>query len=90
MRDKNIDEMLEIVKDNFTNIYFYAINYERAASAALLAERAKKRGIKYSIITDLKDFIKEQVNGDSDSCLVVAGSMYLLGEVKAILPEIIS
>ncbi|HCY77398.1 MAG TPA: hypothetical protein DHV28_15885 [Ignavibacteriales bacterium] len=90
MRDKNIDEMLELVKDSFTNIYFYEINYERAASAALLAERAKKRGVKFLTVSNLKEFIKEQLNGDKDSCLVVAGSMYLLGEVKSILPEIIS
>ena len=30
MRDKNIDEMLELVKDSFNKIYFYEINYERA------------------------------------------------------------
>jgi dihydrofolate synthase / folylpolyglutamate synthase len=85
MRDKNIDEMLELVKDSFTKIYFYEINYERAASTQLLSERAKKRGVKFLVIKNLEDFINQQLNGDKDSCLVVAGSMYLLGEVKSIL-----
>ena len=88
MRDKNLDEMLISVKNSFTNIYFYEINYERSASIILLSERAKKRRIKFSIVTNLEGFIKEQLNGDKDNCLVVAGSMYLLGETKSILTEI--
>jgi dihydrofolate synthase/folylpolyglutamate synthase len=88
MRDKNIDEMLLLVKNNFTDIYFYEINYERAASIGLLTERAEKRGVKFSIVKNLEEFITEQLKGDKDSCLVVTGSMYLLGEIKSILPEI--
>ncbi|MBE0551796.1 MAG: hypothetical protein IH619_05395, partial [Ignavibacterium sp.] len=64
------------------------INYERAASIGLLTERAEKRGVKFSIVKNLEEFITEQLKGDKDSCLVVAGSMYLLGEIKSILPEI--
>ncbi len=88
MRDKNIDEMLLLVKDSFTNIYFCEINYERAASIGLLTERAEKHSLQFSVIKNLDKFIKEQLNGDKDNCLVVAGSMYLLGEIKSILPEI--
>ncbi len=88
MSDKNIDEMLVTIKNSFTNIYFYEINYERAASIGLLSERAKKRDVKFSVVKNLEDFIREQLKGDKDSCLVVAGSMYLLGEIKSILPKI--
>lgn len=88
MGDKNIDEMLLLVKDCFTSIYFYEINYERAASIGLLTERAEKHRVQFSVVKNLKKFIKEQLNGDKDNCLVVAGSMYLLGEIKSILPEI--
>ena len=88
MRDKNIDEMLLLVKDSFANIYFYEINYERAASIGLLTERAEKRGIKFSVVKNLDEFIKQQLHGDKDNCLVMAGSMYLLGEIKSFLPEI--
>lgn len=88
MSDKNIDEMLLLVKDSFDKIYFYGINYERAASISLLSERAEKRGIKFLVINNLEEFIKEQLNGDKDSCLVIAGSMYLLGEIKSILPKL--
>lgn len=88
MSDKNIDEMLVTIKNSFTNIYFYEINYERAASLGLLSERAKKRNVKFSVVKNLEEFIREQLKGDKDSCLVVAGSMYLLGEIKSILPKI--
>ena len=88
MRDKNIDEMLLLVKDIFNNIYFYEINYERAASIGLLTERAEKRGIKFSVVKNLDEFIKQQLHGDKENCLVIAGSMYLLGEIKSFLPEI--
>jgi len=88
MSDKNIDEMLELVKNSFTHIYFYEINYERAASIRLLSERADKRNVQFSVVTNLENFIREQINGDTDSCLVVAGSMYLLGEIKSILSQI--
>jgi len=88
MRDKNIDEMLLLVKDSFTSIYFCEIKYERAASIGLLTERAEKHGVQFSVIKNLDKFIKEQIKGDKDSCLVVARSMYLLGEIKSILPQI--
>ncbi len=88
MRDKNIDEMLELVKDSFTKIYFYEINYERAASTLLLSERAQKRGVKFMVVKNLKEFLYQQLKGDKDSCLVVAGSMYLIGEVKSILSQL--
>jgi dihydrofolate synthase/folylpolyglutamate synthase len=88
MSDKNIDEMLLLVKDSFDKIYFYGINYERAASISLLSERAEKRGIKFFVVNNLEEFIKEQISGTKDSCLVIAGSMYLLGEIKSILPKL--
>lgn len=88
MKDKNIEEMLYLVKPLFDNIYFYEINYERTASIKILAEKAEKLNIKYSIVKDLEAFFKEKLSGDKKSSLVVAGSMYLLGEIKSILSNI--
>jgi dihydrofolate synthase/folylpolyglutamate synthase len=90
MKDKNIEEMLRKVKDSFDKIYFYEFNYERAASLQLLKEHANKLGIKFEIVMNLSEFLKAQLKGDKHNCLVVAGSMYLVGEVKSILPELIS
>ncbi len=90
MKDKNIEEMLAKVKDSFDNLYFYEINYERTASIELLKEYADKLGINFTTVMNLKEFLSVQISGDKNNCLVVAGSMYLLGEVKSILPEILS
>jgi dihydrofolate synthase/folylpolyglutamate synthase len=88
MRDKNIEEMLNSVKNIFNNIYFYEINYERTASIQLLIEKAEILNLKYSTVKNLEEFLKVQLKGNKNSCLVVAGSMYLLGEIKSILPKL--
>ena len=90
MKDKNIEEMLRKVQDSFDSFYFYEFNNERAASIALLKEYADKLTIKFEIITNLKEFLIVKLKGDKRNCLVVAGSMYLVGEVKSILPELLS
>jgi len=88
MKDKNIEEMLNLVENSFNKIYFYEINYERTATIDLLIENAEKLNLQYSIVKNLEEFIREKLNGNKESCLVIAGSMYLLGEIKLILPQI--
>lgn len=90
MKDKNIEEMLTLIKNSFDDFYFYHIDYERAAEYTELKNIADNLNIKFEVIASLKEFLSKQFNGDSDNCLVVAGSMYLLGDVKSILPEILS
>jgi dihydrofolate synthase/folylpolyglutamate synthase len=90
MRDKDIEEMLYYVKDSFNEFYFYEIKYERSATIEILKSHAEKHNIKFSIVTDLREFISKQLNGDRENCLVVAGSMYLLGDLKSILAENLS
>ncbi|MEO8232052.1 MAG: folylpolyglutamate synthase/dihydrofolate synthase family protein [Ignavibacteriota bacterium] len=85
MKDKNIEEMLKLVSPHFDLIYFYEIKYERSASMQLLTELAEKLKINFTIIKNLEEFINEKLNGDKENCLVSAGSMYLLGEIKSIL-----
>jgi dihydrofolate synthase/folylpolyglutamate synthase len=90
MKDKNIEEMLKKVKDLFDSFYFYEFDNERAASIELLKENADKLSIKFEIARNLKDFLIVKLKGDKRNCLVVAGSMYLVGEVKSVLPELLS
>jgi len=90
MKDKNIQEMLSIIKNSFDDFYFYHIDYERAADISDLKSVAQNVNLKFEVITNLKEFLLKQLKGDRENCLVVAGSMYLLGEVKSILPEILS
>jgi len=88
MRDKNIEEMLKSIRGSFKKIYFYEIKYERSAPIELIIEKATKLKIDFAIVKNLSQFFKDQLNGDKDNCLVITGSMYLLGEIKAILPKI--
>lgn len=90
MNDKNIEEMLNLLKPVFDKIYFYEIKYERAATLEQLRKVADELKISFEIVTELSDFIKGFLKNNKNDCLVVTGSMYLLGEVKSILPSIIS
>lgn len=85
MRDKNINDMLIQLKDYFDEIIFTDINYERAATIEQLKEFGDKIGLSYKVITNKNEIIKNHLDGDKNNCMVVAGSMYLLGEIKSIL-----
>lgn len=85
MRDKNINDMLIQLKDYFDEIIFTDINYERAARIEQLKEFGDKIGISYKVNTNKNEVIKNHLDGDKNNCMVVAGSMYLLGEIKSIL-----
>lgn len=90
MKDKDIKQMLNTVKDLFDKIYLYEIKYERSADKETLKTTAESVSINYSFIEDLNEFLKQFINGPGDDCLVVAGSMYLLGDVKPILSKLLS
>jgi len=90
MKDKNVEEMLYLIKDTFDEFYFYHINYERAADFSDIKNITDKLEIKFNQVPDLKEFFIKFIDESKDNCIVVAGSMYLLGEVKTILPELVS
>lgn len=84
MKDKNIPEMLNDIKYLFNNFYFVNISYERAEKAENLLNIAKERRIEGKILDDPITYIKLfiQNNQHKNNCLVVLGSIYLLGEIK--------
>jgi len=88
MRDKNIEEMMTELKGVFNQIYITEINYERSALFNQLREVVQRINLDVKEISDIKSFIKEFLSGDKRNCLVVTGSMYLLGEVKKILAKL--
>lgn len=90
MKDKNILQMINTFKDVFDEICFYELAYERAADKKTLISLAESVKAKYFFVDDLKLFLDQFINGSRDNCLVVAGSMYLLGDVKPILSELLS
>jgi len=83
MKDKSINEMLSLLNPVFDNLYLSNINYERAAKASELLANCKQLGIKAAIVDSAVEFVSNFLSQNKKDCLVVLGSMYLLGEIKA-------
>lgn len=83
LRDKAIEEMLRALSSSFDEIHFTEINFDRATSVNELIELANKIGINGFEEKDFIRFIQKFISEKSEKeCLVILGSMYLLGEVK--------
>lgn len=87
LKDKDIDSMIDIIDEQFDQIFITEINYERTEKIDNLKNKFDKKKIKVSIVTDKRKFITEYLKGEKNRCLVITGSMYLLGEIKSILQE---
>lgn len=83
MRDKAIPEMLKKAASHFDSIYVTSIGYERAATTEDLTAIASQLGINTAVVEKPAEFVVSFESEDKDSCLVVLGSMYLLGVVKS-------
>ena len=83
MRDKSINEMLLALDDNFDRIYVTQVNIERSATVEELVDIASSAGVKVTLLKDPFSFLKGFLKESNDRCLVVLGSMYLLGEIKS-------
>ena len=83
MKDKSIKEMLFELNKNFDEIRICNINYERAAKVEDLIKLADEINVKVTTETKPAEFIESFKEKDEDDCLVVLGSMYLLGEIKS-------
>jgi dihydrofolate synthase / folylpolyglutamate synthase len=82
MRDKSISNMLSLLSPFFTKIYLTRVQLDRAATIEELSETAGKQGINTEALAEPADFISRFTAGSKESCLVILGSMYLLGEIK--------
>ncbi|MDP2303726.1 MAG: folylpolyglutamate synthase/dihydrofolate synthase family protein [Ignavibacteria bacterium] len=88
MRDKLVFQMLVLLNSHFDTIYVTELTFERGLKIKELQELAEESDIKVTPV-QIKEFLKEYLSKNAkDECLVITGSMYLLGEVKKILPEL--
>ena len=82
MKDKNYFSILNELKDVFDKIYITEIDYERAATVNEVTVEADRAGIQvfpmYNPVSYINDFIARCEPG----CLVILGSIYILGEIK--------
>ncbi len=83
MKDKAVDEMLELASGIFDEIHLCRARYERALPAEELASIAEKHNLKGIIENNPSEFVKEFERREQNECLVVTGSMYLLGDIKS-------
>jgi len=81
MQDKDVAKMLGIITNYFDEIYLTASHYERAMPVAELQKIADEIKLKSRVHQNPIDLIKKFANKKSDDCLVVLGSIYLLGEI---------
>ncbi|MBI5730540.1 MAG: bifunctional folylpolyglutamate synthase/dihydrofolate synthase [Ignavibacteriales bacterium] len=87
MKDKSIVEMLKILSPYFSRIFATKIGIDRSATAEEIESAAKSAGIKINIVQNGSKLVQDFFNEGSDKCLVVLGSMYLLGEIKSKMLE---
>ena len=82
MRDKAIDLMLVQLNKAFDEIHLTEIDYERSAKNKELKKICDDNGITASVEIDAISYINNFLKGKKENCLVILGSMYLVGEVK--------
>ncbi|MFA3782036.1 folylpolyglutamate synthase/dihydrofolate synthase family protein [Melioribacteraceae bacterium 4301-Me] len=88
MRDKNIPEMLFLLREHFDEILITSVNYERAASIEMLQDITKQLKINSIMVKEPEEYIKKFISSNKgNEVLVVLGSMYLLGQVKKMLAK---
>lgn len=82
MKDKAIGEMLQTIKPIFNEIVLTEIAYERSASMQELRRVCEQNNIRAVETNDPAGYVSSFILRDKRECLVVLGSIYLLGEIK--------
>jgi dihydrofolate synthase/folylpolyglutamate synthase len=82
MKDKAIKEMLMLLRNSFDEILIADIDYERACKIPELEKIANEIKLSVSSVTNPGEYVASFKEEDSSKCLVVLGSMYLLGVIK--------
>jgi folylpolyglutamate synthase/dihydropteroate synthase len=74
--------MLEMLSEYFDEIMLTDMEYERSAKVEEISELCKQLNITGIPLKEHAKFVQSFMTRDTDECLVVLGSMYLLGEIK--------
>lgn len=82
MRDKALGAMLIELNKSFDEIHLTEIKYERSATINDLKNICDNTGITATEEPDAVGYITKFLKGNKENCLVVLGSMYLVGEIK--------
>lgn len=90
LQDKAIKEMLLELKPHFDDILITTVNNERGCSLESLSTICSELDISFQELSNPVEYIREFIKITGNRCLVVLGSMYLLGEIKSQLLNITS
>ena len=82
LRDKAVFEMLTMLSPYFTDFYVTTVTNDRAMPIEEMMKLCKSLGLKARPLPEPEIFIKEFEQTDRGDCLVILGSMYMLGELK--------
>lgn len=83
MRDKDLQSMLLLLRNYFDTIYAVETGYERAATISEIIESGKGLGLKIKPLDNPSQYIEQFRIERKGDCLVVLGSIYLLGQLKS-------
>lgn len=83
MKDKDIKKMLLQFDNIFDKINITTFEYERAATIEQIKDIADSIGVKVNLIPDPVEYILRFKTETGKKCLVVLGSIYLLGQIKS-------
>ena len=82
LKDKAIEPMLQRIKPYFDEVILTEIDYERSAKMDELKSICKRNKINAGETSDPAIYVSNFMKRDKSECLVLLGSIYLLGEVK--------
>jgi dihydrofolate synthase/folylpolyglutamate synthase len=82
LKDKAIEQMLQRIKPYFDEVILTEIDYERSAKIDELKGICEQNKINAGETNDPAIYVRNFMKRDKSDCLVVLGSIYLLGEVK--------
>ena len=83
MRDKNIEGMLSLLGPYFHKIYAVSIDYERAANKEEIIEAGRNVGVGVIGLDRPEEYLNSFIETKKQNCLVVLGSIYVLGNIKS-------
>lgn len=82
MKDKNYSSILTKLSLNFDKIYITEITYERAASIEEIMKAADSAGLRVYPLNKPAEYVNVFISKNKNECLVILGSIYVLGEIK--------
>jgi dihydrofolate synthase/folylpolyglutamate synthase len=88
LNDKNVTDMLGNLKNHFDEIYITEVKNERAFKIEELKMAAKEVNINVKDLDNPVTLIHSfSETAEDNECLVILGSMYLLGDIKNLLNQ---